>query len=211
MKSKVKFQLNTDSITFLEAEDCFYMQVRMPKSYRWLVERIKAVLEKGKEYTIRITNLRKKRSERQNALLWGLIDEVVMHQIGRNDEEAKAEYYCDILQRYGCEHTEAMYLPEAVREIRRSGLDLSNNVLYRAVRVLNETIDKKGRKWQHVRLYYGTSSEYDTVGFNQLIEGILDDMATLGLDTQIYYPEYEQLKEKDYGAKTNDRPKHMDK
>lgn len=193
--SKLNILLDTTDIQFFEAEDGHIIQIKVDKDHSWRVRKLKEALLSVKEFCVRITKRVKERSTRQNALFWAMVNEVVIAQSGISNAEEEGKYYQDLLLRKGCEYTYATLLAEDVKLINMNGADLGNDVLYRAAQVTGETINDKGIKWQQVRLFYG-SSQYTTVGFNQLIDGVLDDMAALGLSTYEYTEQYTKLKEK---------------
>lgn len=194
--NKLNILLDTTDIQFFESEGGHIIQIKVDKTHSGRVRKLKEALKSSvKEFCVRFTKRIKERTTRQNALFWAMVNEVVTVQSGVSTPEEEGKYYQDLLFRKGCEYTFAKLLPEDVKLINANGMDLGNDVLYRGAQVINETVNDKGVKWQEVRLFYG-SSKYTTVGFNQLIDGVLDDMAALGISTNEYTEQYKQLKEK---------------
>lgn len=109
---------------------------------------------------------REKRSLDANALFW--------HCVGKIAEAVKAdkwEIYLKLLRRYG-QYTYICVIPEAAERIKRE---------WREAEEIGE-IDINGRKAIQLLCYYG-SSQYDTKEFSRLLDGTIEEMREIGIDT----------------------------
>lgn len=120
---------------------------------------------KGEKRLI-LKDWREKRSLDANALFW--------HCVGKIAEAVKAdkwEIYLKLLRRYG-QYTYICVIPEAAERIKRE---------WREAEEIGE-IDINGRKAIQLLCYYG-SSQYDTKEFSILLDGTIEEMREIGIDT----------------------------
>lgn len=128
----------------------------------------------GRLYDIEIH--REKRSLTANAYAWALIGKIA--DTLRTDKDA---VYLQMLERYG--QSEVVTVREDVpwQKIFRYAEEIGKGVV-------------KGRAFTHVRVYRG-SSEYDSKEMTVLIDGIIDEAKSLGIET-LPPDEVERMKER---------------
>lgn len=115
----------------------------------------------------------KKRTLDQNALLWELLTEFAIGlNGGRKGEITTEDLYYKMLNRYGVDELRLVL----------EGTEKSLKRLYRKVYIIDK-VEINGQMWSKCRCVLG-SSKYKTQEFSNLIEGILDDMAEAGIETE---------------------------
>ena len=127
-------------------------------------EVIKWLLNQDREKLFEIKPYRQKRSLNANAYAWVLINEMANRL-----RTSKDEVYQEMLKRYGQSKVISVL----------SEIDISRFVKY------YEEIGKghvEGKEFTHYRCFIG-SSEYDSREMAILIDGIVDEAQTLGIDT----------------------------
>lgn len=140
-----------------------------------VVKDCKNILETDEEISLELTKAKKSRSLSQNALLWKLLtiyaDEI---NCGRTGTETPESVYYKILDRYGIAVFVAV--PESQIESLRT--------LYRDIKIIDDTmIERNGRRTpgKMIKCIIG-SSKYDTEQMRNLIDGIFDELAAMGVD-----------------------------
>lgn len=117
---------------------------------------------------------RNKRSLNANALLWKCVSD-----IAKAISADKWEVYLKMLRQYG-EYTYVLVKPQAVEMLKRQ---------WRECEEIGSVIDVHGKPAVQMLCYYG-SSTYDTKQFSVLLDGVIAEMKTLGIET----PTSEQMK-----------------
>ena len=115
---------------------------------------------------IKATKYREKRSLDANAMLWACLGEIA--QSIRAD---KWEIYLQMLKRYG-QYTYICVKPNMVDAVKAQ---------WRESEVVGE-ININGQKAVQMLCYFG-SSTYDTKQFSVLLDGVISEMAEMGLQT----------------------------
>lgn len=121
-----------------------------------------------KELEIEIKQWRRKRSLDANACLWACIGEIAS-TIGMDNWSV----YLYELERYG-QFTHIIVDPDAVEAVKRQ---------WRETKVVGE-IYYDDKRLIEMLCYYG-SSTYDSKEFSRLLDGVINDMKDLGLETPI--------------------------
>lgn len=143
-------------------------------------EKIKAIaelasyidsLESGKEYVLTIKENRKKRSLDANAYCWVLLDKLASQL-----HESKEAIYKSYIKEIGGNSEIVCIKTEAAEKLcgawERNGLGWQT-----------DTMPSKLKNCTNVVLYYG-SSVYDTEQMSRLIDLIVQDCQTLGIETK---------------------------
>lgn len=128
-----------------------------------------------KELICNLDYASKQRSLDQNSLLWGLLEEEAKFLNGgrKNNIECSSEnLYYEVINKYG-KDTLIAVPSGAERELKRT---------YRRVFIIDK-FDNNGELWVKCRCVLG-SSKYSPKEMSDLIEGVLDDIARLGIETQ---------------------------
>ena len=128
-----------------------------------------------KELICNLDYASKQRSLDQNSLLWGLLEEEAKFLNGgrKNNIECSSEnLYYEAINKYG-KDTLIAVPSGAERELKRT---------YRRVFIIDK-FDNNGELWVKCRCVLG-SSKYSPKEMSDLVEGVLDDIARLGIETQ---------------------------
>ena len=137
--------------------------------------------ENGKNFTGTFDLRKNKRTIEQNALMWRLLT-IYADAIngGRKGGTTPEEIYMKMLSKYGVAEF-LMVLPEAEPTLK----DVFRVVVKVDTRLYN------GVEMNIYKCYYG-SSKYDTKEMSELIEGIFDELAMIGIDasTSVEVSEY---------------------
>lgn len=135
-------------------------------------------LVKGTLYRARLTEVKSKRSIKQNSLLWELIHEI---SIKRNGEQATSDddwdVYLEALEKANAKFEYIAIKPEAVPLLKEH---------FRAVKELNRFTTEKGVEMVQCRVYYG-SSKMDIKEMGKLLDTVLD----IASELDIYIKEIE--------------------
>jgi len=115
-------------------------------------------LEQDKEYKLEITEIKSKRSLRQNNLMWAIINRIAQ-KVGMTDNEV----YCQIVEMANIKAIYIQTLPEVKKELEK---------VFRVVHEEQERISDKGVETMMFKCYYGTS-KFDTKEMNDFIEQLL--------------------------------------
>lgn len=154
-----------------------YLTFSTTSIQNWAVKQIVNELENNeKQLILTLDYESKQRSNFQNSLLWGLLEEEAKFLNGgrKNNADYSAEnLYYEAINNYGKDTLIAV--PDGVeKELKR---------VYRRVFIIDK-FDKDGELWVKCRCVIG-SSKYTPKEMSDLIEGVLDDIAKIGIDTQI--------------------------
>lgn len=142
---------------------------------------LEAVRRNGKEFTATFDTRKRRRTLDQNALMWKLLT-IYADALngGRKGGITPEDLYMRMLSKYGVAEF-LMVLPEAENALKNA----FRVVLKVDVRTYN------GVQMNVYKCYFG-SSKYDTKEMTDLIEGIFDELAQIGIDanTSIEVSEY---------------------
>lgn len=140
-----------------------------------VVEESRKLLKKDGSISCELQSIEKARTLSQNALLWRLLT-IYAEALngGRTGEITPEKLYYSMLERYGVASFVAVP-EECVEELRQA---------FREIRVIDENIiERNGKKTKAktVKCILG-SSKYNTKQMKNLIDGIFDDLAALGVE-----------------------------
>ena len=126
---------------------------------------------KGKDLTISLSRYRKKRSLDANAFLWKCLGEMSA-VIGMTPWDM----YLDVLKKYG-KYTHIKIIETAYESLQK---------VWRETEIVEEMMEKNpetGEQCKYLRVlcFFG-SSTYDSKEFSVLLNGVIADMAELGLE-----------------------------
>ena len=142
----------------------------------WAVKQVVNELENNKkQLVIKLDYEDKKRSLDQNSLLWALLEEEAKFLNGgrkSNIECSSENLYYEAINKYG-KDTLIAVKDGAERELKR---------VYKRVFIIDK-YEFNDELWLKCRCVIG-SSKYTSKEMSVLIEGVLDDIARLGIDTQ---------------------------
>ncbi len=131
------------------------------------------------DINITLSKYRTNRSLEQNRLMWALLEKMSQHMNGGGTGDITAwDCYIDMLERYGAKYEYIMCIPSAVEGLSK---------MFRAIKELEHRI-YNNTDMVVCKCFYG-SSGMDTSEMSQLIDGIFNECAKLG----IYDAEYESL------------------
>lgn len=161
----------------------------LPESKCAVRQMVKEMRKEDKEFTSTITIKKNHRSLDQNALMWALLTIYADAQGGgRRGSIEPEDIYMQMLAKYGVAEF-IMTLPEA-----KSALESA----FRVVKQV-DTRDYNGKEMAVFKCYYG-SSKYDTKQMTDLIDGIFDELAQIGInvdtsrDVSGYYEDWNKYK-----------------
>lgn len=126
--------------------------------------------------SIRAVQFRNKRSLDANGLLWVCLGKIAE---AMNPPIDKWEVYLKMLKRYG-QYTYICVKPKMVEAVKMQ---------WRECEVVGE-VDINGQKATQMLCYFG-SSTYNTKEFSVLLDGVISEMAEMGLET----PTSEEMKQ----------------
>lgn len=127
------------------------------------------------EVSITLTDVAKKRSNEQNALLWKLIHEIAKHENSHSNDDM--ELYCYFLEKANQHYTYLTVLKDALDTLKANA---------RVVQVLGyERRPKENTVWAKCRVFFG-SSEFDSKEMSVLIDTVLNYATELGIDVTYY-------------------------
>ena len=126
---------------------------------------------KGKDLTISLSRYRKKRSLDANAFLWKLLGDMAA-VLGMTPWDM----YLDVLKKYG-QYTHIKIIETAYPSLQK---------VWRETQIVEEMIEKNpetGEQCKYLRVlcFFG-SSTYDSKEFSVLLNGVIADMAEMGLE-----------------------------
>lgn len=140
-----------------------------------VIKEARKMLKKDGVFVFKLESVVKRRSLGQNALLWRLLT-IYADELngGRTGEITPEMLYYQMLERYGV----ATYLAAPEKELE----ELQR--IYRKVEIIdNITVERNGKRTpaKMVKCIAG-SSKYTTKQMTNLIDGIFDELAELGVD-----------------------------
>ena len=127
-------------------------------------------LDEDREYILTVKEYREKRSLNANAYAWTLLD-----KLAERLSMAKTEIYRAYVKEIGGNNYLVCCINEAVD-------DLCRDWTSKGIGWVAECEDSKLEGCTNVRLYYG-SSQYDTAQMSRLINLIVEDCKTYGIET----------------------------
>lgn len=153
-----------------------YLTFSIKSMQNWSTRLLVQGLENNtKELICSLDYASKQRSLDQNSLLWGLLEEEAKFLNGgrKNNIECSSEnLYYDAINKYG-KDTLIAVKNGAEKELKR---------VYKRVFIIDK-YELDGELWLKCRCVIG-SSKYTSKEMSALIEGVLDDIARLGIETQ---------------------------
>lgn len=123
-------------------------------------------LELGKDYTLEIKPYKSSRSLEQNALLWGLIQ-----QISDETGNEPMDIYIAALESADAKYDYLQGTEEVEDSLRK---------VFRAVKPLNSFVNEKGNNIVTYKVWYG-SSKYDVSQMTKLIDYVMNAASELGI------------------------------
>ena len=179
----------------IDAEGNTYVILKISDESKYNVKAIvKDIQQSQKDVTATFDYRKNYRSLDQNALLWKLLT-IYADAIGggRHGDVQPEEIYYQMLNKYGVAQFHVIQ-KEAVDTLR---------ALYRDVKVIDDAVVVRNGKRtpaKVVKCILG-SSQYDTSQMSQLIDGVFDELAAIGVDVHTsrevgdYYDQWQQYKE----------------
>lgn len=133
---------------------------------------IKITQANKKTIELKIDFYKKRRSLDQNALMWALLTEYAKFlNGGRKGSVSEEELYHKLLEKHGVAQFLAV-MPEAIEPLKQ---------VYKSVTIIDK-FNYQGKTYCQCKCLLG-SSNYTTSQMTDLIEGLLDDMETAGVNT----------------------------
>lgn len=133
---------------------------------------MKAIKDSGKELTVTVDEKRNQRSLEQNRLMWSLLEIMALHQNGGRTGGVNAEdLYLNFIEKYGAKYEYLMCVPEALKGLKQQ---------FRAIKEV-ERREYNRKEMIVCKCFYG-SSKFDTKEMTQLIDGIFDELANMGIE-----------------------------
>ena len=123
-------------------------------------------LELGKDYSLEIKPYKSSRSLEQNALLWGLIQ-----QISDETGNDPMDIYISALENANAKYEFLQGLEEIENEL---------NKVFRAVKPVSSFINEKGNTIVTYKVWFG-SSKFDTAEMTKLIDYVMAVTSELGI------------------------------
>lgn len=172
-----KFNADTPRL-LTDAEGVMTFSVNVDPEYRIIMQNIdqetRRLARDGKtKLVVTVQEYKNIRSIQQNAMMWKLLEIMAEHMnAGRTGGVTAWDCYLNMLEKYGAKYQYFMCVPEAVDTFKE---------MFRAVKEV-ERRDYNGVEMVVCKCYEG-SSKYDTQEMSLLIDGILDILAELGVDS----------------------------
>ena len=133
------------------------------------------------EISVEIKQHKKNRSLDQNAMLWSLITKLSQEINGSRSKKDTEELYCQLLEKANVNSVFMIVLPKVEETLKK---------LFRVVIKRGEKIEE-GKTLNKYQCWVG-SSQLDTKEMNELIEYVLDELASNGIfDTETEMARYE--------------------
>lgn len=130
-------------------------------------------LDKSKEYSLEIKEVKSKRTIQQNRYMWLLLHEIDVAMNGKSTDEMDAYIMC--LELANAKFDYIGCLPEAEQALKEN---------FRAVKFIKK-IDLNGKEGNMYKVFIG-SSKMDVKEMNLLIDTILDVAEQLGIETDYW-------------------------
>ena len=139
-----------------------------------LQEQLKT-LDKTKNYTIDIEEVKSNRSVYQNNLMWKIIHDIAIARGGDRASEDDWNIYLEALERAGAKFEYIAVLPQAESILKKH---------FRAVKLMN-SFEHKGKTFNQYKVYHG-SSKLNSKEMTTLIEMVKDMAVESGVDISVY-------------------------
>lgn len=178
-----------------DAEGNTYVILKIAEESKYNVKGIvRDIQQSSKDVTVTFDYRKNYRSLDQNALLWKLLT-IYADAIGggRHGDVQPEEIYYQMLNKYGV--AQFVVIPkEAVDDLK---------ALYRDIKIIDDAVvvcNGKRTPAKVVKCIVG-SSQYDTSQMSQLIDGVFDELAAIGVDVHTsrevgdYYDQWQRHKE----------------
>ena len=178
-----------------DTEGNTYVILKIADESKYNVKGIVRDIQQSQKDVTAVFDYRKNyRSLDQNALLWKLLT-IYADAIGggRHGDVQPEEIYYQMLNKYGV--AQFIVIPkDAVDDLK---------ALYRDIRIIDDAVVVRNGKRtpaKIVKCIVG-SSQYDTSQMSQLIDGVFDELAAIGVDVHTsrevgdYYDQWQQYKE----------------
>lgn len=178
-----------------DAEGNTYVILKIAEESKYNVKGIvRDIQQSSKDVTVTFDYRKNYRSLDQNALLWKLLT-IYADAIGggRHGDVQPEEIYYQMLNKYGV--AQFVAIPkEAVDDLK---------ALYRDIKIIDDAVvvcNGKRTPAKVVKCIVG-SSQYDTSQMSQLIDGVFDELAAIGVDVHTsrevgdYYDQWQRHKE----------------
>lgn len=149
----------------------------MPRAIAWFAAAVDGMKD-GKEYTVEIKEYRRKRSLDANAYCWVLIDklaEKLHHDLKTDRTSVKEQIYRHAIKDIGGVSDTVCAPDKAVESI-------INGWQSKGLGWQTETFKSKIDGCTNITLYYG-SSTYDSKQMSRLIDSIVQECKTVGIET----------------------------
>lgn len=174
-------KLTIDKIDSRQTDGNSYITIKIAKESQYNVKPILKdicdIMQRGKAVTAAFDIKKTKRTLDQNALLWALLT-LYAEALGggRRGSVQPEDIYYQMLNKYGV----AQFLviqSEAVETLRMH---------YRDIKVIDDAVVVRNGKRTPAKLVKCIlgSSRYDTKEMAQLIDGVFDELAAIGVDAQ---------------------------
>lgn len=165
--------INAESAKIKTGKDGeIYMVLQVSPESRYNAKQIRDEAKRlQKKLVIRVEKYRNKRSLNQNRLMWALLEIMATAMSGRAGDVTAWDCYIAMLERYGAKYEYFYCLPEALDEFKG---------LFRAVKEIDRPIIG-GKRMILCKCFVG-SSKMDVSEMTQLIDGIFDELADMGVD-----------------------------
>ena len=173
-----KFEITNTSFMTDESGNmtaAFNVEAKSKYACRETVKAAKQAITDGKTLTVKIEEKQNKRTLDQNALMWALLT-IYADELngGRTGDVQPEDIYYRMIEQYGVA-TFLLTIPEAESELKK---------VFRVVKKVDErTVNDK--ELLMFKCYYG-SSKYTTKQMANLIDGIFDELARLGVSDKNY-------------------------
>lgn len=139
---------------------------------KWAAKQIYQEAAQYEKCIIQIDKWKKHRSREQNAMLWALLEIMARAAGGRKGSISPHECYVAMLEKYG-KAEYLLVLPDAISTLKKA---------FRCVQEI-ERRDYNGKEMVMVRCFAG-SSTFNTTEMSELLEGVLDELAEMGVNAQ---------------------------
>lgn len=139
---------------------------------KWATKQIYQEAVQYEKSVVQITKWRKHRSRDQNAMLWALLEIMARAMGGRKGSVTPQECYIAMLEKYG-KAEYLLVLPETIDALKK---------VFRGIQEV-ERREYNGKEMVMVRAFAG-SSTFTTAEMSELLDGVLDELAEMGVDAQ---------------------------
>lgn len=168
----MKFKSNQTKLVTKDTR--FFLYVEAPGT---LANELNDLCNKDVDKTIEIKQYREQRSTTANRYMWTLITE-----LSEKLTLPRGDTYIKLLKSYGKEH-QFTIKDEALTELIRSWNFHNTTVAHtESLCDVTRSFRSKGQLWHDVSCYEG-SSGYDSKVFSVLLNGIVSDCETMGINT----------------------------